>query len=412
MVGAGRYTAARVVWPGWLRIFMARDLEHARILIYSHDTFGLGHLRRCRRIAHALVGRFKGLSILILSGSPIIGRFEFRSRVDFVRVPGVIKLRDGDYTALSLHMDLGEVLAMRAALIRETARAFRPGLLLVDKEPLGLRGEVGETLGILKGQGARLVLGLRDVLDAPEALAAEWQRKGALTALEHLYDEILIFGRREIYDPLVGLALSDAVRAKVHFTGYLSAAGSARARAATAAPDAPILVTTGGGGDGGDLVDWVLTAYESDPAIPSRAEIVLGPFMPGKLRTAFEARAARLDRVAVLTFEADLGRRMARAAGIVAMGGYNTFCEILSFDRPALIVPRRVPRLEQHLRARRASELGLVRMLSDEHDRDPWRMAAALRELPTRARPSRVMAPDFLDGSRAIGDRVEGWLQT
>src|SRR5262252_4486559 len=35
-----------------------------RILIYSHDTFGLGHLRRCRAIAHALVDRFKQLSVL------------------------------------------------------------------------------------------------------------------------------------------------------------------------------------------------------------------------------------------------------------------------------------------------------------------------------------------------------------
>jgi predicted glycosyltransferase len=36
------------------------------------------------------------LSVLILSGSPIIGSFDFKSRVDFVRVPGVIKLKNGD----------------------------------------------------------------------------------------------------------------------------------------------------------------------------------------------------------------------------------------------------------------------------------------------------------------------------
>src|SRR5258708_22318974 len=59
-----------------------------RILIYSHDTMGLGHLRRCRTIAHSLVEKFKHVSVLILSGSPIIGSFDFRARVDFVRVPG------------------------------------------------------------------------------------------------------------------------------------------------------------------------------------------------------------------------------------------------------------------------------------------------------------------------------------
>jgi predicted glycosyltransferase len=64
---------------------VARD--DYRILIYSHDSFGLGHLRRCQAIAHSLVGAYNKLSVLILSGSPIIGSFDFRARVDFVRVP-------------------------------------------------------------------------------------------------------------------------------------------------------------------------------------------------------------------------------------------------------------------------------------------------------------------------------------
>ncbi|MDH3581396.1 MAG: hypothetical protein OEM91_12330, partial [Hyphomicrobiales bacterium] len=80
---------------------MTERLDGARMLIYSHDTFGLGHLRRCQAIAHALVERYKGLSIIILSGSPIIGSFDYRARVDFVRVPGVIKLYNGEYTSLA-----------------------------------------------------------------------------------------------------------------------------------------------------------------------------------------------------------------------------------------------------------------------------------------------------------------------
>ena len=97
-----------------------------RVLIYSHDSFGLGHLRRCRAIAHALVGAHEDMSVLILSGSPIIGSFDFRTRVDFVRVPGVIKLRNGDYTSLSLHMDVEETLALRASIMRHTAEHLLP----------------------------------------------------------------------------------------------------------------------------------------------------------------------------------------------------------------------------------------------------------------------------------------------
>src|SRR5712672_796470 len=102
--------------------------RHKRVLIYSHDTFGLGHLRRCRAIAHSLVEHDKDLSVLILSGSPIIGSFDFRARVDFVRVPGVIKLRDGEYTSLNLHLHIEETLRLRASIITHTAEIFKPDL--------------------------------------------------------------------------------------------------------------------------------------------------------------------------------------------------------------------------------------------------------------------------------------------
>src|SRR5690606_7464551 len=157
-----------------------------RVLIYSHDTFGLGHLRRCRAIAHALVEREKNLSVLILSGSPIISSFDFRARVDFVRVPGVIKLRNGEYTSLNLHMDIEETLALRSSIIEHTASIFDPDLFIVDKEPLGLRGEVEGALKVLKDRGTRLVLGLRDVLDEPTQLSTEWRRKNVAPALRHL----------------------------------------------------------------------------------------------------------------------------------------------------------------------------------------------------------------------------------
>ena len=162
---------------------MGTDGREMRVLIYSHDSFGLGHLRRCREIAHAMVEHRKDASVLILSGSPIIGSFDFRSRVDFVRIPGVIKLRNGEYTSLNLHIDLQQTLAIRASIIQHTAEIFEPDLFIVDKEPLGLRGEVQDTLVMLKSRGVPLILGLRDVMDEPALLAPEWRRKNVLPAL-------------------------------------------------------------------------------------------------------------------------------------------------------------------------------------------------------------------------------------
>ncbi len=393
---------------------MKRNSRHARLLIYSHDSFGLGHLRRCSAIAHSLVGHRKDLSVLILSGSPIIGSFDFRNRVDFVRVPGVIKLRGGDYTSLNLEMGIDELLAMRASIIRHTAEVFAPDIMLVDKEPLGLRGEVKETLAMLKAKGVPLVLGLRDVIDDSEVLADEWARKNALPALEALYDHIWIYGLPEILDPFQGIAIPQSVQDKVTFTGYLRRGRTTENLSSIPLPFGPnepyILVTPGGGGDGGNLIDWVLRAYEHDLKLPYPAILVLGPFMHGNLQSEFMDRARRLDSVAAITFDAHVERLVADAIGVVAMGGYNLFCEILSFDKPGLVVPRTVPRMEQYIRAARAQELGLVRMLPDGGNRSPEIMAAAIRELPQSPRPSSVRMPGLLDGHSVINGMIDGWL--
>lgn len=379
--------------------------HHQRVLIYSHDSFGLGHLRRCRAIAHSLVDADPAVSILILSGSPIIGSFDFRSRVDFVRVPGVIKLRNGEYVSLNLHINIDETLAMRSSIIRHTADIFDPDLLIVDKEPLGLRGEVRDTLDMLQRRGTALVLGLRDVMDDPEALESEWERKQAVPALAEYYDEIWVYGLPQICDPLAGLSVPKSVRQRMTYTGYLrrTAGELYLSPELVGMVDKDfLLVTPGGGGDGEALVDLVLSAYENHPDIENPALIVFGPFMLPEQRAAFASRAARLDNVRGITFNARLESLMARAAGVVAMGGYNTFCEILSFDKRALIVPRTAPRLEQFIRTKRAAELGLLAMLSEQDARDPQVMATALRRLPKQQPPSAVLIPGLLDGMPVV----------
>jgi predicted glycosyltransferase len=385
-----------------------------RILIYSHDTFGLGHLRRCRTLAHALVDRFKQLSVLILSGSPIIGSFDFRARVDFVRIPGVIKLRNGEYTPLNLHLDIAETLLLRASIIKHTAEIFAPDVFIVDKEPVGLRGEVLDTLKMLKRGGTRLVLGLRDVMDEPSVLEPEWQRKNVLPALRDLYDEIWVYGLPQICDPLEGIALPARVRQKMVYTGYLHRevpSHGAPARLPEIAQRPFLLVTTGGGGDGEGLIDWVLRAYEHDPLLPYPALLVLGPFMHAERQREFMDRAARLRRVDAITFHGQLETLVSRAAAVVAMGGYNTFCEALSLDKRTLIVPRTEPRLEQHIRASRAAELGLVSMLSDDGSYDAAVMADALRALPRQNRPSEVIVPGLLEGLTNVSRLVAPWIE-
>ncbi len=153
-------------------------------------------------------------------------------------------------------------------------------------------------------------------------------------------------------------------------------------------------------------MDWVLSAYESGAAGLPRALMVLGPFMEPGVASALLARAARQSLVTAVTFDAELERPMSEAAAVIAMGGYNTFCEILSFDRPAIIVPRERPRREQWIRAKRSRDLGLVAMLEDPAERgrprDPAVMADALRRAPSLPPPSAALKPGMLDGLDAV----------
>ncbi len=380
-------------------------LRHARILMYSHDTFGLGHLRRCRAIAHALVERFKGLQVLIVSGSSIAGAFEFRTRVDFLKIPSVIKLYNGEYTPLQEHTDLEDTLALRRSVIQSTAESFEPDILIVDKEPLGLRGELEPTLHWLRARGTTLVLGLRDVMDSPALLAAEWARADVLSKMEALYDAVWVYGPRTFHDPLEGLGAPQALRARLDWTGFLRReVPSGPTPTLANMPADALLVTVGGGGDGAELMHQVIAAHDHDPTLDWPVVMVLGPFMKAEERDDLRRRAASHRALHLIDFDNRPEILMESAAGVVAMGGYNTFCEILSLDKRALIVPRVRPREEQLIRARRAADLGLVDCLLPEEAADPARLAAALRALPGRPVPSRA-APD-LDGLDRIADLV------
>lgn len=382
-----------------------------RVMLYSHDTFGLGHLRRSRALAGAITSADPTASALILTGSPVAGRFAFPSRVDHVRLPGVIKRADGSYDSRTMGMSIDETTNLRAGLIRSTAEQYDPDILIVDKEPTGFRGELLSTLDMLKSNGrARLVLGLRDVLDEPEVLAAEWDRKGAIKATEGFYDELWVYGLRSIYDPTAGLDLSSAVQDRMHWTGYLRRDLETLGEP----PEQPyVLITPGGGGDGAAMVDLVLTAYERDPDLNPRAVLVYGPFLSGETRVAFEARVEHLNgRVTTVGFESQIETLFAGAQGVVCMGGYNTFCEVLSFDKPAVIVPRTTPRLEQWIRASRAEQLGLITMLDENRDgMTPETMIRAIRALAHQKPPSAAFPDGLLDGLDYVTNRVANLLE-
>lgn len=337
------------------------------ILMYSHDTYGLGHIRRTMAIANHL--RDANTNVLILTGSPIVGRFQFSQHVDFVRIPGMIKKTNEDYQSLSIRIDEQKALSIRTNIILATAKTFQPHLFIVDKEPLGLKREVLPTLEWLKEESpsTMTVLGLRDILDDAQVIQNDWQEKNVYTYLDRLYDELWVYGNKDIYDPVEMYKIPDTIHSRVKYTGYIprktlsaKAKASVRKRYRVMDDDTFVLVTTGGGGDGLEVIDQYLAMHDYYPtSLPFKSIIITGPFMPKKVRENFSKRARKFG-IKTLPFHPRMEELISAADLVISMGGYNTICEILTQQTPALIIPRETPRKEQLIRARRLKSEGLL----------------------------------------------------
>lgn len=342
-----------------------------RIVLYSHDTMGLGHMRRNLAIARALRASEPQPAILLIGGAHELGALAIPDGVDCLTLPALGKRLDGSYQPRSLPVSLQQLVALRSTTIAAAIQAFDPDVLIVDKVPLGVFNELEPALRWLRACGrARCVLGLREVLDTPSAVLREWQAGGYETAIRHFYDAIWIYGDAAVYDTCREYGFSREVVAKSCYTGYVappvpttageSAYSPLLDRLALQPGCRVALCCVGGGQDGQALANAFVHAAFPDDMV---AIVVTGPFMPEKEQRQHEQHAADNPHLRILRFVDETAPLLRRADFVVAMGGYNTVCEVLAYEKQALIVPRVTPRTEQLIRAARMRELGLIDML-------------------------------------------------
>jgi len=379
-----------------------------RVLIYSHDTFGLGNIRRMLEIARHLVQSDPALTALIITGSPMLHAFRIPERIDYVKLPCLSRNTSGHYGARYLDMALDATVRLRANLIRSTIVDFEPDLILVDKKPFGVEDELSDALAALPQGHARprLVLLLRDILDSPETTRRIWAKNRYFNAIDTHYDAVLVVGRPEVFDLRAEYGFPECTAGKVTFCGYIARPPGRQSRErvrrelGVPANTPLVLVTPGGGEDGEHLVSTWLDALEASPAdAQPRSHIVLGPEMADIRRSALGARADRLASVTRQDFSDDMMSLMDAADVVVSMGGYNTVCEVLTLARRAVVVPRVRPVQEQCIRAERMAALGLLRHLHPDALTPGSLIQAVRAEIDTRDTPlANTLTLDGLDG--------------
>jgi len=337
-------------------------------VLYSHDTMGLGHMRRSLLIAQALSARGTEATVLLVCGSAQASSFMFPPGVDCLTLPALHKSVSGAYSSRRLDLPLARITRLRSQTIRAAVSTFRPDLMVTDNVPRGALGELEPVLEDLVAKRVPCVLGLRDILDEPEAVAREWARAGNEQAIRDYYRVIWVYGDPALYDIAAEYGFSAEVSGRLRYLGYLdqrprlaSISEGGSSSLPGAAPRDPFALCTIGGGQDGLALAHAFARSRAPRGV--RRLLLVGPEMNAGSRHRLHEKARRDPSLTVLDFVREPADLVRRAGCLVSMGGYNTVCEAVSFRKRALIVPRVTPRREQLIRAERFRERGLLDLL-------------------------------------------------
>jgi predicted glycosyltransferase len=341
-----------------------------RFLLYSHDGMGLGHTRRNLAIARALAGTSPGAAILLATGTDGVASLGIPEGVEILKMPGLRKVANGRYVSRRLTVPEADIRDLRKQLLESVVLSYSPTVMLVDKHPLGVGGELRAALEALRAMGGMAILGLRDILDEPTAVWDEWGREGLLEDTLQYYYRVLVYGQQEIFDPTTEYRLPEALVERTKFCGYvLNEPGTGAGERGCSPPwgasggNKPVVLATAGGGeDGFRLLEAFIKA---SMGAPWKGWVVAGPNAPG---TDFNAlrELGEAAEVSVTRFVAGLDGWLTSIGGLVCMGGYNTLVEAVSRGTPTVCVPRTSPRLEQSIRAEAFERLGLIRTITPD----------------------------------------------
>ncbi|MFT5139472.1 MAG: putative glycosyltransferase [Lysobacterales bacterium] len=366
-----------------------------RVLLYSHDSWGLGHLRRSLAIAREITNQSSQANVLVVTGSPVATQFELPDRCDVLKLPSVSKDQAGAYIPRNLSGSIAGTIDLRSRLIHESYRSYDPHLIIIDHQLTGLHGEALGMMRDAKKHGKLLIYGMRDILDAPATVAPAWDTPENRWALKHAYDRIFIYGTPEVFDPPVQYKVLEELRHKIEFTGYIVTPISSTNRRAIPSFRKKVLVTMGGGEDGQQRIEAYLNALMIAP-VDWDSHIVTGPLLDSMEVRRLKRRIRKSDlteQVRISQFFPNIPQLLQDSDAVVSMAGYNSCAEILQSGVQAVLMPRSFPRQEQLIRAGRFEKMGLAQCVVSE---DPGILRQAVEKALSKRR-SQVKVPS-LDG--------------
>jgi len=322
-------------------------------LIFTANGSGLGHISRAIKLANTLAKH--KWSVLVVTGNPAANYFCCERGVDVVRMPCLEK--SGNYKRRSRtgYSDPVNVIGTRKSLLLTLAVECRPSLFIVDHKPVGISGELIDTLSELRKRDVTRILVLRDFGGDHRIVKSTWDQDGAWSAFE-LYNQIIVLGDRGAYDwdNLIGRPRN---RPALSYLGFLVAERRSiwprRRRRGT-------LVLGGGGAHAYELFANIVNDLHF--LLPAPVTICTGPLMVHEERSSL---VASLNNDAIVKdYIPSLEHQLDHFEVVVSQAG-SISTELAFKGVDTILVPRNQESGEQEMRAQYWAKVAPSVLLSD-----------------------------------------------
>ncbi|MBF0132580.1 MAG: hypothetical protein HQL75_08345 [Magnetococcales bacterium] len=362
------------LFPDWKIEVAFADPSRPTVLFYCQHLIGLGHFTRSLALGQALRTQF---NVVLLSGGTPPTDFQAPPGLNFVQLPPLANQSKpmGQTFCTGLESDdqtlsVDEVLALRKKILLDIWDRLLPQVLIIEHFPFGRRSLEPELFPLLERakkteKNKPLVLSsIRDILG--QGMDYRWP----MVLANKMFDGVLVHSDPTC--PLPTLALDGPVLSlniPLYQTGFVVSEKNIPPTLSHTVSriqrDGPIVVTAGGGRNGGPLYRAALAVQKTWAAERGfKMRIICGPFFPEEAWVALTREGQGVAGLRIDRWENSMASALENACLAVAFFGYNTAMDLLRSGTPALVVPYVAENdFEQLERAKWWQKKGAIRML-------------------------------------------------
>ncbi|MEM1253461.1 MAG: glycosyltransferase [Cyanobacteria bacterium P01_H01_bin.21] len=359
------------------------------LLFYCQHTLGIDHLMGSMAIAHGLMQDFQ---VYFVNGGEVIHEFPISQGIKVINLP-VVRSGVGisALQGIAPTSDVNSTLKRRRDLLLELCDRIHPDAVMLEQFPFGHHQFFTELIPLLKWakeHSVKTICSVRDIVVARQDQASYETKVCQL--INRYFDQLLIHGDPSFIALDKSFSRVGDLTCEIYYTGYVVPNIDREFTPRTNADPPMILVSTGGGRFGYELLDCIAEAAQYlEDKIPHDIRVFTGPFAPIEIFSRLQKVAARCSNLSVERYTPDLLGHMAKADLFISMASYTATLNMLQIGVRSIQLPCTDNYdQDQRLRSQRLEDLDLVKVI-ETADLDPVLFSFEIIEILNR-QPSHI----------------------